>query len=142
MTPFALDLGCKFLNECATNVQMQSCRKKVLCPQEDAGPEHRDPRQPHAVRRHAVRLSSLAPPSAHGQGSEGQLQQPLEEWIRSTTFSSNGTRKKISCSFFYGNRRIQTPTDFSFIYVKKSKQSYTELWARTEKRKIENLNAI
>jgi hypothetical protein len=42
--------------------------------------------------------------------------------------------KKISCSFFYGNRRIQTPTDFSFIYVKKSKQSYTELWARTEKK--------
>jgi hypothetical protein len=54
----------------------------VLRPRKDAGTEHRDLRQPRAVRRHAVRLDSLAPPSAHCQGSEGaQLQRSLQDQI-------------------------------------------------------------
>jgi hypothetical protein len=115
---------------------MFRCKKKVLLrPHEDAGPEHCDPRQTHAVRRHAVRLGSLAPPSAH-EGSEGQLQRPLQEWITSKTFFTNGTReKKISCSFFNRNRRSQTPTDFSSIYVKKIKTKLHRITGKNKKKK-------
>jgi hypothetical protein len=48
-------------------------------------------------------------------------------------------REKKSVAPFFMETGGSTPTDFSFIYVKKSKQSYTELWARTEKKENREL---